>query len=115
MSFDAHMNQSCTLLRQTANEEDSYGQPVRGWTQVTNGLRCRVEAMSGKDISRSSSKAVPLIDGQMVTHTGFFPMTIPLFRKDKVVVGTTAYIVQFADKDVGAAGHHQECLLSEVE
>lgn len=111
MGFASHMNQVCDVMRQTQSGVDAYGQPLQGWTIVQSGLRCRIEALSGKDILGSG---VPEINGQVVTHRGFFPGTESILPRDKIVSGLSAYVVEFADRDVGAAGRHQECLLSEV-
>ena len=110
------LKQRADILRVTHGAQDSYGQPTESYELLAYQEPCRIQALSTKDIAglSNNSGSSPVIDGQVVTHKGFFMMRVAIGHKDKISVDTKNYLVAFANKDVAGAGHHQECLLSEV-
>ena len=108
------LNTTCTISRFTAASVDVYGQPTGSWANLATGVLCRLQEFLG--VSDVEAEAVtPGGTAVIASHKLFVLSSQDITEKDRVVVGSNTYDVQFcAASPGGVSDHHKEVWLKVV-
>ena len=108
MSFDNLLNLTCNIQRQSKTQSATTGEMVINYATVYTGIKCRLDEASGGVMFSNNQKL------QRATHTLFLHYGKTIKETDKIVIGSSSYIVLLI-KNAGGHNHHNELILEIIK
>lgn len=100
MSLISLLNLTCSIQTKSVAYSTT-GSPTTTFIDKATNVKCAVQPRTGGLVSAAYSETLG------VTHVGFFQIGANIVAGDKVVVGSTEYIVKLPIDAAGRA-HHKE-------
>lgn len=107
MAFSDLLISTCTVKRYTSASQDSYGQPVKTWSDHMVDQKCRLSYPKGRQVQRDT-EVIPV-------EAVLFLEDVDVTEYDKVMVDGTEYEILFVARlQDGSGNHHKELSLRRV-
>ena len=106
MSFIDLLN-SRVKVQYFTEAEDDYGGLTHTWTTRYSSMKCRIQAISGREQSLYGSEKT------VVTHKMFCEGDKTLLTRDKILFGTREFNVVLV-RNIDELGHHKEVEMIET-
>lgn len=103
MSYNSLRNRTCTIQEKTLTASAT-GAQTKTWANKATSVKYTVQTISGGDVSEEWA------ENSGITHIAFFEISDDIVKGNKVIDGTTEYIVKRID-DAGGRGHHKEVMM----
>lgn len=104
MSFEDLLINTCTVKRFIEGAPDSYGVPVKAWSDHLVSQDCRLASSSGREIKVGAE--VVIADYKL------FIGDVDITEQDRVIVGSITYEVLLVQTYADSVGnYHKQCWL----
>jgi head-tail adaptor len=109
MSFKGLLNTTCTIQEITETQDSGTGQKEKTWSNIKNGVKCRLDQASGKEFAAPNSIMAK------ASHILFLDSKYNLKEKNhRIIIKSTTYNILLVS-DGGGHGHHLELLLEIIQ
>lgn len=102
MSFDALLNQTCTIRRVTTVNDGP--EPSEVWATTASDVPCRLSMLRAIELGQ-------LHQTMAITHRLYLPYSTDVTNDDRVIVDSVTYEVEMVNANPGSRQHHVEALI----